>query len=78
MQGRGCCPLANRFPHPFQHPPPHTHTQQTGAMYSFPCLRLPPKAIAAAKAEGKAPDAYYCLRLLDGTGIVTVGWDGGS
>lgn len=43
-----------------------------GAMYSFPQLRLPPKAIEAAKAAGKAPDVFYCLRLLEATGISTV------
>lgn len=35
-------------------------------------LKLPPKAIAAAKAAGKAPDVFYCLRLLEATGISTV------
>ncbi|GAB4818926.1 hypothetical protein N2152v2_005972 [Parachlorella kessleri] len=43
-----------------------------GAMYSFPRLHLPPKAIAAAKAAGQAPDAFYCMALLEDTGIVTV------
>ncbi|BBN09233.1 alanine transaminase [Marchantia polymorpha subsp. ruderalis] len=43
-----------------------------GAMYSFPRVMLPPGAIAAAKKEGKAPDAYYCLKLLEATGISTV------
>lgn len=43
-----------------------------GAMYSFPQLKLPPKAIEAAKAAGKAPDVFYCLRLLEETGISTV------
>jgi len=43
-----------------------------GAMYSFPQLHLPPKAIAAAKAAGKAPDVFYCLDLLVNTGISTV------
>jgi glutamate--glyoxylate aminotransferase len=43
-----------------------------GAMYSFPQLRLPPKAIAAAKAAGKAPDVFYCLALVEQTGISTV------
>ncbi|WIA19014.1 hypothetical protein OEZ85_003676 [Tetradesmus obliquus] len=43
-----------------------------GAMYSFPQLKLPAKAIAAAKAAGKAPDVFYCLRLLEETGISTV------
>eukprot|EP00775_Hariotina_reticulata_P006739 gene6739-6959_t len=43
-----------------------------GAMYSFPQLKLPAKAIAAAKAAGKAPDVFYCLKLLEATGISTV------
>lgn len=41
-------------------------------MYSFPQIRLPPKAIAAAKAAGKQPDVFYCLRLVEATGISTV------
>ncbi|KAI3839572.1 hypothetical protein MKX03_003681 [Papaver bracteatum] len=43
-----------------------------GAMYSFPQIRLPPKAIEAAKMAGKVPDVYYCLKLLEATGISTV------
>ncbi|KAF5832917.1 alanine aminotransferase [Dunaliella salina] len=43
-----------------------------GAMYSFPQIRLPPKAMEAAKALGKAGDVYYCLKLLEATGISTV------
>jgi len=43
-----------------------------GAMYSFPQIRLPPKAIAAAREAGKAPDVFYCLHLLEQTGISTV------
>jgi len=43
-----------------------------GAMYSFPSITIPPKAIAAAKAAGKAPDVFYCLALLEATGISTV------
>lgn len=44
----------------------------SGAMYSFPQIRLPPKAIEAAKRAGKVPDVFYCLRLLEATGISTV------
>jgi hypothetical protein len=44
-----------------------------GAMYSFPQIKLPPRAIEAAKAAGKAPDVFYCLKLLEATGISTVG-----
>lgn len=43
-----------------------------GAMYLFPTLKLPQKAIDAAKAAGKNPDDFYCLELLDATGICTV------
>lgn len=43
-----------------------------GAMYSFPQIKLPPKAIEAAKKAGKVPDVFYCLKLLEATGISTV------
>lgn len=43
-----------------------------GAMYSFPQIRLPPRAIEAAKSAGKVPDVFYCLKLLEATGISTV------
>jgi len=43
-----------------------------GALYVFPSITLPPKAIAAAAAAGKAADALYCLELLDATGVVLV------
>lgn len=43
-----------------------------GAMYTFPAITLPPKAIAAAKKIGKQPDTLYCLEMLDATGVCTV------
>ena len=43
-----------------------------GALYVFPQITLPAKAVEAAEAAGKAPDAFYCLELLDATGIVVV------
>lgn len=43
-----------------------------GAMYSFPRISLPPAAIEAAKAKGKAPDVMYCLELLEETGLSCV------
>ncbi|KAI7542939.1 PLP-dependent transferase [Hortaea werneckii] len=43
-----------------------------GSMYLFPTITLPPKAVETAKKAGKAPDEYYCLRLLDATGICIV------
>ncbi|KAK3115881.1 alanine transaminase [Teratosphaeriaceae sp. CCFEE 6253] len=44
----------------------------TGSMYLFPTITLPPKALEAAKKEGKGGDEYYCMRLLDATGICIV------
>lgn len=41
-------------------------------MYLFPRIALPQKAIEAAKAVGKEPDAFYCLKLLDATGVCLV------
>lgn len=43
-----------------------------GAMYLFPRINLPEKAIEAAKAANTAPDAFYARRLLNATGIVVV------
>lgn len=43
-----------------------------GAMYLFPTITLPPNAIEAAAAAGRAPDEFYCLRLLDATGVCLV------
>uniref|UniRef100_A0A7S2U2F5 Aminotransferase class I/classII large domain-containing protein n=1 Tax=Lotharella oceanica TaxID=641309 RepID=A0A7S2U2F5_9EUKA len=43
-----------------------------GALYAFPRITLPAKAIEAAEKAGKSPDLYYCLQLLDATGIVVV------
>jgi len=43
-----------------------------GAMYVFPRVRLSKKAVAAAQEAGKSPDTFYCLRLLDATGLVAV------
>ena len=49
-----------------------TCNKAEGAMYLFPRLHLPQKAIGAAHAAGTAPDAYYAKRLLEATGIVVV------
>jgi alanine transaminase len=43
-----------------------------GSMYLFPTITLPQKAIQAAEKEGKKPDEWYCLRLLDATGVCVV------
>lgn len=44
----------------------------SGALYVFPKMQLPQRAIEAAAEAGKAPDAFYCLSLLDETGVVVV------
>jgi len=41
-------------------------------MYVFPKITLPPAAVAAATKAGKSPDTFYCLRLLEATGLVVV------
>lgn len=43
-----------------------------GAMYAFPSLHLPRKAVQAAKEAQKPADTFYCLQLLEATGIVAV------
>lgn len=43
-----------------------------GSMYLYPTIKLPQKAIDTAKQEGKNPDDFYCLRLLDATGVCIV------
>lgn len=43
-----------------------------GAMYAFPRLFLPEKAVAAAKAKNQSPDFFYCFQLLEQTGLCVV------
>lgn len=43
-----------------------------GAMYAFPRVELPPKAVAAALEAGQAPDVFYAFSLLEATGICVV------
>lgn len=43
-----------------------------GAMYAFPSIEIPPKAIEQAEKEGLAPDTLYALSLLEETGICVV------
>ncbi|KAI8589997.1 pyridoxal phosphate-dependent transferase [Geranomyces variabilis] len=43
-----------------------------GSMYLFPSVTLPQKAIEAAKDKGMAPDALYCMELLNETGVCVV------
>ncbi|RPD55426.1 transaminase [Lentinus tigrinus ALCF2SS1-7] len=43
-----------------------------GALYLYPKLELPDKAVEEAKRLGKSPDTLYALELLDATGICVV------
>lgn len=43
-----------------------------GAMYAFPRVELPPKALDAAAALEQTPDSMYALSLLEETGICVV------
>jgi aspartate/methionine/tyrosine aminotransferase len=41
-------------------------------MYGFPSIRFEKKFIEEAQRAGKVPDLYYCLKLIEETGIVLV------
>ena len=43
-----------------------------GAMYAFPTIKLPTKAVSSAASSGIEADEMYCLELLEETGIVVV------
>ncbi|CAB3384810.1 Hypothetical predicted protein [Cloeon dipterum] len=43
-----------------------------GAMYAFPRISIPEKAVAKAKELNLAPDAFYAFQLLESTGICIV------
>ncbi|KAK7590833.1 hypothetical protein V9T40_002446 [Parthenolecanium corni] len=43
-----------------------------GAMYAFPRLHLPEKAIEAAKSRGMCPSTFYAFELLEKTGVCIV------
>jgi len=43
-----------------------------GAMYAFPRLDLPAKALEAAEAQEMTPDTLYAISLLEETGICVV------
>nr|KYP43628.1 Alanine aminotransferase 2 [Cajanus cajan] len=49
-----------------------TCNRAEGAMYLFPQIRLPGKAIKAAEEANTAPDNFYCKHLLNATGVVVV------
>ena len=42
------------------------------ALYAFPTINLPPKAIKKAENQNLSPDMFYCKKLLQNTGIMVV------
>src|SRR5690242_18250868 len=49
-----------------------TCNKAQGAMYLFPRITIPPKAVAEAKKQGKQPDTFYAISMVDATGICVV------
>jgi alanine transaminase len=45
-------------------------------MYLFPTIKLSEKAAAAANAEGRTADEFYCLKMLEATGVCVVAGSG--
>ena len=43
-----------------------------GAMYAFPRFNIPARAIEAANELNQQADEFYCMQLVDQTGIVCV------
>ncbi|XP_011169172.1 alanine aminotransferase 2 isoform X2 [Solenopsis invicta] len=43
-----------------------------GAMYVFPRIELPLKAIEKARVQGQEPDVFYAFKLLESTGICVI------
>ncbi|OWR52565.1 alanine aminotransferase 2 like protein [Danaus plexippus plexippus] len=43
-----------------------------GAMFAFPRIEIPGKAKQEAAERGLVPDEFYCLRLLEETGVCVV------
>ena len=44
---------------------------EAGSLYAFPSITLPEGAIKAAELAGMAPDVFYCIEMLNETGIAT-------
>lgn len=43
-----------------------------GAMYVFPQITIPPKAVEAAKAKNMPADTFYAFELLESTGVCII------
>ncbi|KAL9976103.1 hypothetical protein ACROYT_G013353 [Oculina patagonica] len=49
-----------------------TCNEVTGALYAFPRIHLPGKAIEEAKLNNCTPDEFYCWQMLEATGIAPI------
>nr|AIT69923.1 alanine transaminase [Dictyopteris undulata] len=49
-----------------------TCNEAEGALYAFPRIRLSKRAKDVAEGKGLPGDEYYCLKMLDETGIILV------
>ncbi|KAE9421680.1 hypothetical protein Angca_003135 [Angiostrongylus cantonensis] len=43
-----------------------------GAMYAFPQIELPPRAMETARSLNQEPDFFYAMKLLESTGVCIV------
>ncbi|CAB3408577.1 unnamed protein product [Caenorhabditis bovis] len=43
-----------------------------GAMYAFPCVEIPAKAVEKARSINQEPDFFYAMQLLEKTGVCIV------
>lgn len=48
--------------------PGYSCNEVQGAMYAFPNVKIPEKAIEIAKQNGQEPDVFYAFQLLEATG----------
>lgn len=66
------CHCGEAMVHTFNSLEGMTCSKAEGAMFVFPSVLLPTKAIAAAEAINIKPDVFYALCLLESTGIVVL------
>ncbi|KAG5361465.1 putative alanine aminotransferase [Yarrowia sp. C11] len=63
---------ANRLYEAFKEMPKVSCEPPQGAMYLFPSIELPAGAIAEAERHNEKPDEFYCMKLLEETGICVI------
>ncbi|RVE45199.1 hypothetical protein evm_010140 [Chilo suppressalis] len=58
--------------HTFNQIPGYSCNPIDGSMFAFPRVEIPERAQQAARELNMAPDDFYCLRLLEETGVCVV------